>query len=171
MGLRVDDVSFRHRVIHLRQNQWRRLKTAGSERRVPIWPQLEQVLRAYTKEREAAGGLGDLLFPSPASGGKESMIRDFRKALDRVASRAGFEVGEIRSKAFRHSYTAARLQTLDNGHPVAPWTVARELGHSGTAMIEKVYGHLGNVRARKEVVEFLVADYPEVLEQRLKARC
>src|SRR5205814_1141196 len=36
------------------------------------------------------------------------------------------------------------------GAPVAAWTVAKELGHSGTAMIEKTYGHLGEVRHRAE---------------------
>lgn len=30
-----------------------------------------------------------------------------------------------------HSYAAIRLQTVDAGEPVALYTVARELGHSG----------------------------------------
>lgn len=167
LGLRVDDISFRHRVIHIRPNPWRRIKTTRSERRVPLWPQLEEILRAYIQAGEAKGGVGDLLFTA-TSKGPERMISDFRKALDRVAVRAGFEEGAIRSKALRHSYTAARLQTLDQGHPVAPWTVARELGHSGTVMIERVYGHLGNVRTRREVVEFRVERHEKVLSKRLK---
>ncbi len=79
------------------------------------------------------------------------MIRDVRKLLDAVGERAGFEHGSIRTKIFRHTYCAARLQTLDRGVPVAPFTVARELGHSGTAMVERVYAHLGQVRHRSGV--------------------
>ena len=48
-----------------------------------------------------------------------------------------------RSKMFRHTYTAARLQTLDQGAPVSVYTVAKELGHGGETMVRRVYGHLG----------------------------
>ena len=82
------------------------------------------------------------------------MIRDFRKALDAVAMRAGWARGEIRSKMFRHTYTSARLQTLDGGAPVSPFTVSRELGHGSSSMVEQVYSHLGQVRHRSEVVEY-----------------
>lgn len=93
------------------------------------------------------------------------MIRDVRKLLDAVGERSGFEHGSIRTKIFRHTYCAARLQTLDRGVPVAPFTVARELGHSGTAMVERVYGHLGRVRHRSEAVEYRVEKHLERLRQ------
>ena len=51
------------------------------------------------------------------------------QAFIAVAVRAGWKVGEVRSRMFRHSYCAARLQTLDHGAPVSPYAVARELGH------------------------------------------
>jgi integrase len=54
----------------------------------------------------------------------------------------GAFLSEIRTKVFRHTYITARLQTLDRGAPVSLWTVAREVGHNGAAMIERVYGHL-----------------------------
>jgi integrase len=57
--------------------------------------------------------------------------------------RAGWQPGEIRSKMFRHTYCAARLQTLDQGAPVSAYTVAKELGHGGESMVRRVYGHLG----------------------------
>jgi integrase len=66
-----------------------------------------------------------------------------------VAVRAGWKPGEIRSKMFRHTYCAARLQTLDQGAPVSLFTVAKELGRGGEAMV-RVYGHLGQVRHRAE---------------------
>ena len=83
------------------------------------------------------------------------MIVDIRKALDLVAERARWPAGAIRTKAFRHTYCAARLQTLDRGAPVSIYTVARELGHGGDSLVKRVYGHLGEVRQRSEVVEYV----------------
>jgi integrase len=106
---------------------------------------------------------GTLLFPGETGG----MLQDWRKLLDAVATRAGWKAGEIRSKRFRHTYCAARLQTLDGGAPVSVFTVARELGHSSTAMVEQVYSHLGTMRHRAEVVEYRVEQYAEALADRL----
>jgi integrase len=97
------------------------------------------------------------------------MITDFRKLLDVVAERAGWKPGEIRSKMFRHTYCAARLQTSDEGAPVSAYTVAKELGHGGDSMVRRVYGHLGEVRHRSKVVEYLVNQYKKVLGKRLAA--
>jgi hypothetical protein len=71
-----------------------------------------------------------------------------------VAARAGLVGGELRSKAFRHSYCAAKLQTRDRGACVRLYTVSRELGHGSEEMVRRVYAHLGDVRHRSEVVEF-----------------
>src|SRR3989442_11151423 len=67
----------------------------------------------------------------------EAMVTDFRKLLDAVAERAGWKAGEIRGKMFRHTYCAARLQTLDNGAAGSVFTVGRELGHGGGASGEE----------------------------------
>jgi len=40
--------------------------------------------------------------------------------------------------------------------PVSTYTVAREMGHGGEAMMRRVYGHLGQVRHRSEAVEYRV---------------
>ena len=77
--------------------------------------------------------------------------------------------GEIRSKMFRHTYCAARLQTVDQGAPVSTYTVAREMGHGGEAMVRKVYGHLGQVRHRAEAVEYRVEQHVAKLGGRLEA--
>ena len=130
LGLEIDDISFQRQTITFRPNPWRRLKTMTSHRSVRLWPQAEEILRAYFADKERHGGLGRLLFPSPVMG-SESLITDFRKALDAVAGRCGWEKGEIRSKMFRHTYCSARLQTLDGGAPVSEFTVGRELGHGG----------------------------------------
>jgi integrase len=95
------------------------------------------------------------------------MLTDWRGTLDRVAMRAGWKDGEIRSKIFRHTYCSARLQTLDGGAPVSPFTVSRELGHGSGAMVEEVYSHLGTMRHRTEVVEYRVEQHEEKLRERL----
>ena len=170
LGLEVDDVSFDRSTVTFRPNSWRRLKTKRSHRAVPLWPQLEEMLRAYLSERTAQEVLHNrpthrLLFPAEDGG----MRRDIRGLLDRLGERAGWKAGEIRAKMFRHTYCAARLQTLDNGSPGGPYTVARELGHSSTTMVEKVYSHLGTIRHRSEVVEYRIEEHAAALEERLTA--
>ncbi|MEX1258204.1 MAG: site-specific integrase [Gemmatimonadota bacterium] len=175
LGLEVEDVSFDRRTVTFRPNEWRRLKTATSHRSVPLWPQLHEILKAYLSGGASSNGkapvakvrrTSGLLFPSVRTG---KMIHDMRKALNGVAERAGWEAGQLTTKMFRHSYCAARLQSLDQGAPVSPFTVARELGHGGMAMVNRVYGHLGQVRHRAEVVEFRADQHKKCLGKRLTA--
>ena len=142
-------------------DQRSRLKTPGSHRVVRLWPQLREILGSYLDWRILQRG-GRLLFPSPWSA-TEQMIGDVRNLLDRMARRAGLEAGAIRPKAFRHTYCAARLQTLDQGAPVSTYTVARELSHESEAMVRRVYAHLGTIRHRSEVVEHRVGQHLERL--------
>jgi integrase len=60
----------------------------------------------------------------------------------------------IRTRIFRQTYCAARLQTLDRGRPVSLYTVSRELGHDSEDMVRRVYARLGRVRHRVEAPEF-----------------
>src|SRR5229473_2517152 len=140
------------------------LKTATSHRSVPLWPQLREALERYLAEHPPSR----LLFPSYRTG-EETMLTDFRKLLDVVAVRAGWQPGEIRSKVFRHTYCGARLQTLDQGAPVSLFTVAKELGHGGETMVRRVYGHLGQVRHRAEEVEYRIEAFRDKLKGRLAA--
>jgi integrase len=165
-GLELDDVSLERRTLTYRANRWRRLKTRGSHRIVPLWPQLEAILREYLRGPHRPAG--ELLFPSLTTG-QEAMLTDSRKLLDRIAARAAWKAGEIRSKALRHTYCAAWLQTLDGGAPVSVYTVSRELGHTSTAMVQRVYSHLGTVRHRAEVVEYRVEQHRTALGDRLEA--
>jgi len=167
-GLELDDVSFDAGTVTSRPNRWRRLKIPGSHRTVPLWPQLREILQPYVGQRVIDRG-GTLVFPATGPGGAEQMIADFRKLLDVVAKRAGWQAGEIRSKRFRHTYISARIQTTDGGAPVSVFTVAREVGHSSTAMIEKVYGHLGARRHRSPVVEYRAEQHASILGDRLTA--
>jgi hypothetical protein len=96
------------------------------------------------------------------------MLTDVRKLLDRLAERAGWARGEIRTPLFRHTYCAARRQTLDAGAPVSIYTVARELGHQSDEMVRRVYAHLGSTRHRSDVVEYRVAQHLDKLAGRLR---
>lgn len=165
LGLEVEDVSFDRKTVTFRPNGWRRLKTATSHRSVPLFPQLEEILRPYVFGAEAPPGR--LLFPSLATG-REAILVDPRKLLDAIAVRGGWKAGEIRAKALRHTYCSARLQTLDRGAPISPYSVAKELGHGGEAMVRRVYGHLGQVRHRADVVEYRIEQHAERLAARMK---
>jgi integrase len=103
---------------------------------------------------------GRLLFPSPGCD-REQPIQDVPGPLDRIAIRAGLQANSLRTKMFRHTYCAGRLQTLDRGAPVSTYTVARELGHESEVMVRRVYAHLDEVRHRTEVVEYRVAQHLE----------
>lgn len=161
LGLEAGDVSFDRKLVRFRPNEHRRIKSSNGHRSVPLWPQLEAVLR----EHEGAAPRSGLLFPSPRTGG---MLRDVRKLLDGIAGTCGFDDGEIRTRIFRHTYCAARLQTTDAGAPVAKYTVARELGHGGTQLVDRIYGHLGEIRQREEVVEYRADRYRKKLGPRLQ---
>ncbi|HEX3232640.1 MAG TPA: hypothetical protein VHR41_00480 [Gemmatimonadales bacterium] len=181
LGLEVSDVSFARKTVTFRLNDHRRLKTATSARVVPLWPQLEEILRPYVFGLDRPPTR--LLFPAQHGAG-ESMVGNFDGALDQVAIRARFweyvldgdgkqvldkagkprKRGTVRSKMFRHTYCSARLQTLDHGAPVSVYSVGRELGHGGESLVKRVYGHLGNVRHRSEVVEYRVEQFTKELE-------
>jgi integrase len=163
-GLEVEDVSFDRQTVTIRPNDWRRLKTLKAARVVPLWPQLAEILQPFVFSRPPSR----LLFPSFVTG-KEAMLVEWRRTLDRIAVRAGWKKGEVRTKAFRHTYCAQRLQTLDNGAPVSPYTVSRELGHGSLKMVEEVYSHLGTVRHRAEVVEYRIEQHAVKLGDRLTA--
>jgi integrase len=164
LGLDLEDVSFDRRRIVFRPNRHRRLKTSTSHRVVPLFPQLEHVLREWVFDPDEPKANG-LLFPGPDG----RMIGDLDKQLDAIAARCGWQSGEIRSRAFRHTYCAARLMCTDNGAAISPFVVAKELGHGGMALVNKVYGHLGEVRQRSAVVEYWPEDHRKVLGDRLAA--
>ena len=162
LGLETADISFDKRTVTFRPHAHRRLKTLKSARVVPLWPQLAEILQSHIIARPPKR----LLFPSFATG-KEAMLTDWRGTLDRVAVRAGWKPGEIRTRMFRHTYCAARLQTLDGGAPVSAFTVSRELGHGSGTMVEQVYSHLGSIRHRSEVVEYRIEQHTDALGSRV----
>ena len=144
LGLTVDDVDMDAGTIHFQKNPHRELKRARHDRRVPIWPQLREILKPHL-ERQGRG----LLFPARNGG----LITDARRTLGSAVKRAKIEK-LVTPHVFRHTFAAARLQTLDNGAPTSPYTVMKELGHSSLKLIERTYGHLQDNRHRSPVLEY-----------------
>ena len=167
LGLEVDDVSLERETVTFRPTARRRLKTLTSHRTVPLWPQLAEILRPYFPRREQLGP-GTLLFPSYRTG-QEGLLQHAHRIMAAVAARIGYQPGDVTCYTLRHTYTAARLQALDNGAPVNPFSVGRELGHGGDALVRKVYGHLGTVRHRSPAVEYRVEQHAAKLRDKLAA--
>jgi len=84
-----------------------------------------------------------------------------------VESTGIWKAREIHPYIFRHTYCAARLQTLDGGAPVSAYTVGKEMGHGGDALVRRVYGHLGTVRHRSAAVEFRVEQHRLTLRKHI----
>jgi integrase len=178
LGLDVEDVSFDRAKITFRPNRHRGLKTRTSERTVPLWPQLRAILQAHLFGGDSPRTTG-LLFPGPHGG----MVKDLRKSLDAVAALCG--VDSIRTKAFRHTYCSARLQTVQrivrpgadpatDPNPyewleVSRFTVQKEMGHGGAQLVDRIYGHATDNPHRSEVVEYRVEQHAERLGDRLRA--
>ncbi len=164
-GLEVGDIDFDRGHVHFRPNEWRLLKTDTSDRRVPLWPQLEDILNTYVQEHDLASGL---LFPSPCGG----MLGDIRGSLRRALDDAGI-TKRITNHSFRHTYASQRVQTVTETRTprgdviwaaVDLLTIARELGHEDVNMLTKVYGHLQQEPERSTVVEYreaVVVPFPK----------
>lgn len=142
--------------LHIRPNQGRGLKTLQSKRTVPLWPQLEDILRPYLGSRSDDH---PLLFPLHYSEEKvkSPMIRKIRSSLDTVQERASMDT-RLTTMVFRHTYCATRIQTLEGGAPISLFHVATEMGHKGTDRIADTYGHLQKERKRREEVRYEVPD-------------
>ena len=162
-SLQVEDVSFERKTVYFGPNEFRRGKkgkTRHAARIVPLMPQLEEILGEYLLSHPPS----NLLFPSWVNG-EEHRLTDIRKVLGLVTKFAGLP--RITTKHLRHTYCSARLQTMDRGEPVSLDTVRREMGHGDEWLVRNVYGHLGQIRHRRPVVEYPVDQHLDVLGDRL----
>lgn len=177
-GLDVGDISFDRKLIRFRPNAHRRLKTSTSNRVVPLWPQLRDILQEWMFGGEQPRTEG-LVFPSVTGG----MITSIDKTLDQIAEICGMEEGEIRLHGFRHTYCSARLQTVqrilrpgadaseDGSYEyveVSRFQVQKEMGHGGGQLVNRIYGHAQRMAHRSETVEYRVEQHAKELGARLK---
>lgn len=157
-GLEVRDIDFERDIVHIRPNSWRKLKNVKHRRTVPLWPQLRQILKAHVERWDCDSGL---LFPAEDGG----ILTDLSGSIRATTAAAGIDKNVTRH-TFRHTYAATRMQTLDNGQPVSPYTVMRELGHRSLKLIEESYGHLQQIRHRSSVVEYREVTVTPIAERR-----
>jgi integrase len=162
-GLRASDIDFARRVIVVAGNEHRKVKTrAKGHRAVPLWPQLEMLLRAYLQRHPRIGAT--LLCPTQR-GERTAPIKDVRSLYRNAFTVAkatldsagiGHELGRanLTPQVWRVTYCSARLQTTDHGAPVADVVVQGEMGHTSMEMITRVYGRVGRERRRLPVVEY-----------------
>ena len=155
--LEIDHVDFEADVIDIPGT-----KTEGSNRTMPLHPQLREILLPYVESLDRSSGR---LFTTEAG----EPVGDWRKTLDAIATRAGFPQGRIRTRVFRTSYITHRLACIDHGAPIDPYQVAREVGHASLAMIMKVYGRVQRRRVRMENLAFRVESIGPTLQARLEA--
>jgi integrase len=180
LGLDVEDVSFDRGLIYFRPNAHRGLKTETSVRTVPLHPQLRDILQEWMYGGDAPRTSG-LLFPAPHGG----MVRDLRKSLNAMAVLCGMKAGDLRTRAFRHTYCSSRLQTVQrivrpgrdpatDPDPyewleVSRFTVQKEMGHGGAQLVDRIYGHAQRNPYRSEVVEYRADQHADALGDRLTA--
>lgn len=178
LGLDVEDVGFDRGVVRFRPNAHRGLKTTTSHRVVPLWPQLREILQTWMYGGDTPRTSG-LLFPAE-HGGK---LGNLRRSLDAMATMCGMEEGEVRTRAFRHTYCSARLQTVQRilrpgADPadeqafdyveVSRFQVQKEMGHGGGQLVNRIYGHAQRLPYRSEAVEYRVEQHTEELGARLQ---
>ena len=159
--LEVGDIDFDRQQVRLGNYKVRKTGSVGDLRYVPLFGQLREILWAYLHGPQAPQGR--LLFPGP-EGKRLDNVKRQRERIplpvrlgDHTDPRNLHRDGKIQFFTWtqcRHSYCAARLQTLDQGAPVAKYTVQKEMGHGSSKMIDRVYGHLGRIRHRGEEVEY-----------------
>ena len=157
-GLLVRDCDWERSKLHVtgQANPFRPdLKTLRSERTLPIFPQLREIVYPHWSRRLAKAGPDALLFPR-AKG--EAMITDFRKAFTYVLTACG--IARCRVHDLRHTFASHALQLVRGGYPITTFDVAKLLGHTSSALVEERYGHLlDDVKSRSEVIEYRVEHF------------
>jgi integrase len=155
--LEIRDLDFKSESIDIRGT-----KTEGSDRTMAMHPQLREILLPYV---ERLGRTKGLLFTTDAG----EPFGDWRKTLDAISARAGFPKGTVRTRMFRTSYITHRLACIDQGAPIEPYKVAREVGHNSLKMIMRIYGRVQRRRVRMTEFEFRIEAIGPEMQDRLLA--
>lgn len=126
-NLRIDDFDFVNERIHIRGE-----KTPKSDRWVPLFPVLDQIVRPHQLARRG----GPLLQPW------SNTWKDLRAAC----ARAGIEVRAVLD--FRHTFASWLKQAGCDSKAVGSL-----IGHTNGKMVDEVYGHLDDATLRAVVAK------------------
>jgi|WetSurMetagenome_2_1015567.scaffolds.fasta_scaffold117107_3 integrase len=105
---------------------------------VPLSAEALEILRQARGNRKRAGVVSSLVFPSSVG----TLNKEVTKVFQQVAKRAGIEGARLHD--LRRSFGS---WAVSNG--VDLYTVSKLLGHSSTAITQKIYAHLDIEALRK----------------------
>jgi integrase len=109
-------------------------KTSKSRRRFAMPRRCVDALTAHLTRLGRTPDPAALVFPTAT--GREMDAHNVRRAFRSVARAAGLDAGSWTPREMRHSFVSL---LSDSGVPIEQ--IARLLGHSGTAVTERVYRH------------------------------
>ena len=155
-GLLVRHVRFTDHTLVVRRHARRStdLKTEGSDRVVPLYPQLAAILAPYCDARREEVGDDGFLFARWSPDKKaEVMLGNVNEAWHSVLKAC--EIPRHTIYACRHTFASHALQLLRGGAPISDLDVAWLLGHGNALLVRRRYGHrLTYIPPRSEALEF-----------------
>jgi len=138
LGLRWSDIDFKNRAIHIRRARVLGVedapKTSTSIRQIDMLPMVYDALQTQRQQTYFISGAEGYVFLSKH---KKKPFNDHR-GLGRAAWNPAIKAAGIRHRnqyQARHTFAS---QMLTEGND--PWWLARQLGHKGIEMINRVYG-------------------------------
>lgn len=152
--LQVRHLDFESRTIDIPDS-----KTGRVARSIPMHSQLREILWPYVRRLGRTSGH---VFTTTSG----EPIYSWLGMLHLIATRAGFREGQIRPPVFRTSYIIHRLACMDDGVPINPNKVAREVGYTSPGLKKRVAERVQYGRARLDELAFL----PDAIGPHLAAR-
>jgi integrase len=138
LGLRWSDIDFKNRAIHVRRARVLGVedapKTVTSIRQIDMLPMVYDALQAQRQQTYFISGADGYVFLSKH---QKKPFNDHR-GLGRAAWNPAIKAAGIRHRnqyQARHTFAS---QMLTEGND--PWWLARQMGHKGIEMINRVYG-------------------------------
>lgn len=155
--LQVHHINFEARTIDIPNPE-----TGEIDRTIPLHSQLYDILEPYVQRLGRPSGY---VF-TKASG---EAITGCLHMLDLIATRAGFQRWQIRPSVLTTSYIIHRLACMDNGIPIDPHKVAREVGYTSPDLVKKVFARVQYGRARMDELAYTPSAIGPDLSERLEA--
>lgn len=117
-------------------------KTETSSRWLPIFPQLEELVRPYWERRAAEAGPGALLFPGVTTtpDGQARMPSSWRNFKQKCCTLAG--ISHLTHHELRHTFISHAKQLTRGGAPILGDDVSAWAGHKNTRVTDDVYTHV-----------------------------